>query len=137
MSSVINWLRNQDVFGQPVQLNFNRNGPNHKTVFGGVVSIFSTSLLLVYMGIYLDKMINYRDDKISLIANSLNFKEQGTLKFSDLNFIPIAGIINGKLDRPWTLDAETFRHITIRWEQWAYDYSKGIYPHVVSSSLAR
>ena len=66
MSSVTNWIRDQDLFGQPVQLYFNRNGPSHRTVLGGVVSIFSTTLLLVYMGIYLEKMINYKDDKILL-----------------------------------------------------------------------
>ena len=66
-------IRNRDIFGQQIALNFNNKGSTHNTFFGGIVSLLSNALLLGYFCIHLDKMIGYKDDKISLLATSFDF----------------------------------------------------------------
>ena len=48
--SLKNLLRDQDIFGHPVVLNFNRNGSFHKTSIGGVCSILIMIVYIAYMG---------------------------------------------------------------------------------------
>jgi len=47
-------LKNQDIFGHPVKLNFNRQGEEYATPFGGIVTI----LLKLFLAFYLYTRIN-------------------------------------------------------------------------------
>ena len=48
------------------------------------------------MGIHLEKLIRYKDDKIKFTAQNVDFKKLGEKKFSDLNFFPVAGLSSTK-----------------------------------------
>ena len=37
---ILKYVKDYDRFGHPVQLNFNKNGPTHNTLLGGIGSIF-------------------------------------------------------------------------------------------------
>ena len=57
------FLINRDLFGHPVQLNFNLNGDSHKTLLGGILSIFLRMLYYTYMAYLLNKMYLFEDDR--------------------------------------------------------------------------
>ena len=42
-------ISNQDMFGHDVKLNFNRNGHEHKTLIGGIVSILVQMVLVAFV----------------------------------------------------------------------------------------
>ena len=69
------YIREQDIFGKPIMLNFNKKGNTHNTVFGGLVSIISKAILFVYFIIHVEKLVNFGDDKITIINSSLNYTE--------------------------------------------------------------
>ena len=62
--SLLNYIRENDLFGFPIALNFNKKGSTHKSILGGSVSIFLKLIILIY--------------SISLV-NSLVFNENDTL----------------------------------------------------------
>ena len=58
-----NALRQQDIFGHPISLNFNRKGDHHKTLVGGFISIWIKILYFSYMIFLLSQLFLYEDDK--------------------------------------------------------------------------
>ena len=56
-------LKKVDIFGHPIDLNFNQNGSRHKTVVGGFFSIFIKGALLFVTIIILRRMFIYDDNK--------------------------------------------------------------------------
>ena len=50
------------MFGQSININFNRQGDSHSTPIGGVVSLILNALYLSYMLYLFNKMITYDDD---------------------------------------------------------------------------
>ena len=59
-------ITDQDLYGHPIELNFNKKGTRHKTLVGG---IFSFSVLFVYyLFVYtnLKKMVLFESDSVSL-----------------------------------------------------------------------
>jgi hypothetical protein len=45
---ITNWIRNNDFFGFPIKLNFNKKESDHKSFLGGLVSIIIKSIIVVY-----------------------------------------------------------------------------------------
>ena len=81
------FLRNRDLFGHPVQLNFNKGGPEHNTVYGGVASLVVKVLMLVYVGKLITRMLMFEDDEIvSSISLNDNDHNDG-LKMSEMSRI--------------------------------------------------
>ena len=56
-------VKSQDMFGHVINLNFNREGTSHKTIFGGIVSIILKVLLMIWVYLNFKKMLLYEDDK--------------------------------------------------------------------------
>ena len=50
-------MKDQDMFGYKIDLNFNRQGEEHKTLLGGVFSILINVALVTYFGICLRKLV--------------------------------------------------------------------------------
>ena len=48
MPKIANWVKDHDMFGHQIVLNFNKNGDSHTTFIGGFFSI----IVKVVMGIY-------------------------------------------------------------------------------------
>ena len=43
-----NFIKNRDYFGKPIQIHFDKSGPTHNTIVGGLVSI----LINIFLGIF-------------------------------------------------------------------------------------
>jgi hypothetical protein len=43
------FVRDQDLFGHPITLNFDQDGPEHKTIIGGVFSIILKLMMFFYV----------------------------------------------------------------------------------------
>ena len=48
MKSFIKVIKNRDIFGYQINLNFNKQGRTHKTSFGGVLSILTFVFILSF-----------------------------------------------------------------------------------------
>ena len=66
---LLNWIKNGDLFGHPIELSFNKKGSKHKTTVGGVVSIFIKTLIAIYLYILVDRLIYYKNDINVSLAN--------------------------------------------------------------------
>jgi len=58
-------LKNQDSFGHDVSLNFNKKGNKHKTLIGGISSIFIKGFMIFYFINLCNKVGKIRGDIIS------------------------------------------------------------------------
>ena len=63
-------IKEFDMFGHDVRLNFNRNGDTHKTILGGIVSLFIKTAIFLYVVLNVRKLVFALDDKISLIISN-------------------------------------------------------------------
>ena len=57
------FVEDLDMFAFKVRLNFNGRGDAHKTLIGGVASIFIYIVMLTYFGFLLDRVINLKEVK--------------------------------------------------------------------------
>ena len=46
---MLGWFKDKDMFGHVVNINFDKQGPTHKTEIGGVVSVFIKVVIYVYI----------------------------------------------------------------------------------------
>ena len=74
MKSLKNLIRNRDMFGQPVLLNFNKKGNTHNTFIGGFISLFVQVGLLIYFVIHLRKLVFNLDDKLQVFKKFLDME---------------------------------------------------------------
>ena len=58
----IKGLKQYDLFGHVIQMNFNKRGPKHKTTFGGIVSIFIMFFIRVYVLLTLKSLLFIEDN---------------------------------------------------------------------------
>ena len=60
-------IKSQDLFGHKVELQFNGQGSTHNTLIGGAISIFVKLIMFVYIYMLTEKLIEFGDDKNSII----------------------------------------------------------------------
>ena len=79
MKHLLNFIKDktvdQDLYGHPVELNFNRKGNTHKTLIGGFASIIVLAIYYLYIGINLKKMFLHESDNISFDTHELQDKD--------------------------------------------------------------
>ena len=56
-------IKNFDMYGHPIELNFDEEGTNHKTLIGGIVSMLIQIGLLTYIVIVFVRMFTFAEDK--------------------------------------------------------------------------
>ena len=44
-----NKIKSEDMFGHQIVLNFNKDGDSHKTLIGGIGSLFVSSFMIMYI----------------------------------------------------------------------------------------
>ena len=59
-------IRDHDMFGHVINLNFNRSGPTHNTTIGGFTSILIKLAMTVYIFLNFKKLLLKEDDSINL-----------------------------------------------------------------------
>jgi hypothetical protein len=50
-------IKAQDLYGHPVKLNFDKQGDMHKTLIGGVFSLVVNTIMLIYVGLNVKKLL--------------------------------------------------------------------------------
>lgn len=56
-------IKGIDMFGHPIELNFNQSGSRHNTVVGGFFSIFVRAALLFFSFVIIMRMFTYGSNK--------------------------------------------------------------------------
>ena len=57
-------IRDIDMFGHPIELNFNNKGSTHNTIVGGFFSIYIRMFLLFYVSYIFHQMFTYGNDTV-------------------------------------------------------------------------
>ena len=76
-SKIKNTIRNQDIFGFPVHLNFNRNGNTSNTFLGGCLSILAYISLILVLGQKFNGLIMHSNDTIQQDTSLADLNEIG------------------------------------------------------------
>ena len=58
-NGIVDTIKDIDLFGHPIELNFNNKGSTHNTFVGGFFSIFIRFALFVYVVVIVMKMLTY------------------------------------------------------------------------------
>ena len=89
------FLKSHDLFGHQVSLSFNNAGRTHKTLIGGIVSIFMVKFMMasyIYMLSY--KLFSNGDDKNNSYTTRLDYLEMGELTFDKTNSLIAFQLMN-------------------------------------------
>ena len=80
-------LKQIDIFGFQVSLNFNRQGSVHNTAIGGFFTLMIVGLIsyLGYTNFWL--MFTFSNPSLSIIQQKVDFSKLGTSNFEDLNIL--------------------------------------------------
>ena len=68
-------VKNQDLFGHIINLNFNQDGYSHKTQIGGLASIFVKLLMTIFVFVSIKKLVLNEDDKNSSEYSLLDLEQ--------------------------------------------------------------
>ena len=75
-------IREHDMFGHVINLNFDRRGDAHKTVCGGVFSLFFKTFLAGYVYLMLYKLISKGNDTNLGYEGQIRLEELGEIDYS-------------------------------------------------------
>jgi hypothetical protein len=76
-------IKDYDLFGHPVLLNFNNKGPVHQTTAGGIISIIVKIFALTYMAQRVMMMINYEGDNLKTVTIPTDYEKLGEVDIKD------------------------------------------------------
>ena len=117
------FLRNRDLFGHPIELNYNRKGSAHQTSIGGFFSIIVRCVYTYYLSVLVRDMLTFDDDKTfehtytDDHSQLVGYDEVGVLTYNALyRFVDEVGF------EPLFYDAETQRYIEIKYAQMTADF---------------
>ena len=77
-------VKEQDMFGHPVSLNFNKKGTTANTLLGGCCSILVKLFLLGFVIFRLHVMINRDDNEYQVTDTPVDFEELGEIEMGDV-----------------------------------------------------
>ena len=80
-------IRDHDMFGHVINLNFNRSGPTHNTTIGGCTSLLIKMAMTVYIFLNFKKLIFKEDDSIGLQYYSINLDELEPTEYATSDFM--------------------------------------------------
>ena len=76
-------IREQDMFGHVINLNFDRRGDAHKTICGGVFSIFFKAFLAFYVYLMAYKLISKGNDTNFGYEGQIHLENFGSVNYMD------------------------------------------------------
>lgn len=121
MGKVKHVIKNQDLFGYTVDLNFNKAGHSHNTIIGGVVSICLKLFLLVYVVYLFNKMLGFNENIIYHIGKELDLDQLGVVNYDAMKFSLVPLLVHSQTQEPIDLDQNTRKHITVNFNVNQYD----------------
>ena len=83
MGKLIRAIKKFDIFGHPIELNFNKKGSSHKTLIGGVFSIIGLTLWMIFFIITLRRWIIRDSDDFSSQIIPQNYTEMGIVDYKE------------------------------------------------------
>jgi hypothetical protein len=121
-------IKNRDMFGHPISLNFNRKGDTFNTSIGGIVSILMNILLGVFCYIKFLKMVKRNGDTIIQTSDVTDFEEIGEISLEKIKFMPFVSLKSSRgfsaIELP---DFDKYYSITLN--QWdLVDFERNIIP---------
>ena len=75
-------IRNKDLFGHNIALNFNKRGHTHKTQIGGFFSLIVKFIIYSYIGITMKQMLFLEENKNESIASLIDLQEMGLVNYN-------------------------------------------------------
>ena len=87
MPSISKILKQVDIFGFQVSLNFNRQGSVHNTAIGGFFSLMIGGLISYLGYTNLELMFKFNNPSLSIVQQKVDFNKLGTLNYDDLNIL--------------------------------------------------
>ena len=75
-------LKDQDMFGYPVQLTFN-GSDSYKTTIGGIFSLLINFFLFFFFVVKLGVMITASNDSVSIKEANIDFEKYGNISMRD------------------------------------------------------
>ena len=61
-------IRQQDIFGYKIHLNFNNNGPAYNSIVGGIVSMLLKIMIFGFTTYKVQRMLSHKDDNIQAVT---------------------------------------------------------------------
>ena len=83
MKASYNMVRDHDMFGHVINLNFDRRGDSHKTLCGGFFSILFKMFLAFYVYLMFDKLIFKGNDTNFTFEGQIHLAKFGMVNFRD------------------------------------------------------
>jgi len=112
-------VNDQDLFGYPIVLNFDKKAGTHNTICGGAVSIVIKTLMALYTFIVVQQMLTMDNDRwISITwaadAPNMSYNEQDSslVDIRDMDQVSLS-LGNARSRRAIKYDENTRRHIRI------------------------
>ena len=94
----INWIRQNDFFGHYIHLNFDQEGEAHKTLFGGLYSIFIRAFLCLYFYLNASKIITHADDDNVTTSGLLDLDALGEVDFRSDTSMLVFQVLRKQMD---------------------------------------
>jgi len=88
-------IKSIDIFGHPIQLNFDEKGITHKTILGGICTILYYIFIIGYAAYCFYKLMYHAQDSNSLVNTSLDLAQLGNVNFNETSLV-IFSMIKGK-----------------------------------------
>jgi len=87
-NKLYNTVRDQDMFGHPVTLNFNRQGDTHNTFIGGLVSMFIKLLIFGFLAYKSYVLVTLGDNDYFSNQRLTSFSEEPVIDMASQDIIP-------------------------------------------------
>lgn len=79
-------LKQLDVFGYPVNLNFNEKGDSHKTFLGSIVTIIYYLFTFAYTCLCFYRLIYHLQDLDNFVTSSVDLASLGVVNYNQTGF---------------------------------------------------
>ena len=86
MVNIVQSIRDQDMFGHVIALNFNKKGESHTTSIGGFMSIWIKIAFSVYCFMQFTKLVDLGDNNLVTTILQLDLQEQGEVNLNSTNY---------------------------------------------------
>ena len=88
-------IKNIDIFGHPIQLNFDEKGITHKTILGGICTILYYIFITGQATYCFYELINYDQGSVTLVTTSLDLAKLGNVNYNTTSLV-FFSMIKGK-----------------------------------------
>ena len=109
-------MKNIDIFGRPLHLNFDKRWNTHDTSLGGISTAILFIFTVSYMGLLLNIMVSYSQNTTYTIKKDLNLDDLGQIQLNDTKILFFSWI-NGQMIDPSKPIEEVLKYADIYFEE--------------------